>query len=213
MPKLTIVVPVWNDTECMRPFYEEVSRYVSDFRIVWVVDPPLPKPGECLIPSSQFIFPSVRWGQEACILHGVRVALESTASLIAVMDVDLQDPPSLLPEMMNIINRGYDVAWPVHPTTDGRTLLYKTLSAVWYLIMTIRCPQIPRFANSFCMMNRKTAERVSQSKETWARKAIAASICNGYLTIPFHRPARKIGESKYQYAGRDFADTVRRLFK
>lgn len=193
---LAIVVPVYQDEECIQPFLNAVREYVPTATVIFMADPD--KNG-------------VRRGQEPCILAGLVEAM--AYDWIAIMDVDLQDPPFLLPEMIAKLEHGYDIAWPIHPTASGRSFLYRILSHIWYFIMVWRIPQIPRYANNFCMMNQATAKRVVESGIPWVRKAIALSARNGICIIPFHRPDRTIGESKYNFFGKDFADAVRKLFQ
>jgi glycosyltransferase involved in cell wall biosynthesis len=175
--KTAIVVPMRRDDDCISAFEAQVYRNLPEAAILYIRDP-----------NEE----GVHVGEEACILEGITQALMRGYDYIAIMDVDLQDPPALLPTMLYMVrNCKYDVAWPIHNETEGHSLLYRIGALTWYLYLSLRSyGRIPFHAGNFCLMNRSTAARVIESKIPFVRKAIAMSAMNGVRKLSFARPER-----------------------
>lgn len=116
--RLDIIVPCYNEEECVRLFFTETSKVMDGVEgYVWSV---------CFVDDgsrdgtfaeikslvSEYGAQRVRYisfarnfGKEAAIYAGLRA---SRGDLVALMDCDLQDPPSLLPEMLAELGNGYD---------------------------------------------------------------------------------------------------------
>lgn len=107
MNKISIVIPCFNEEEALPVYYEEMSRIMKqmqgvDFELLFVDDgssdrtlgimKSLHERDECC----KYLSFSRNFGKEAAIYAGLSNA---EGNYVAIMDVDLQDPPSLLPEM------------------------------------------------------------------------------------------------------------------
>ena len=130
---LTIVVPVYNEAETVDLFYAEVKRVMSPLssrvqtRILFVDDGSEDETKAIISKMSEvnedvgYLSFSRNFGKEAAMLAGLS---EATGELVAVMDADLQDPPSLLPEMIRRIDdEGYDVVCTRRKTRNCEPLL------------------------------------------------------------------------------------------
>lgn len=117
MEKISIIVPCYNEQEALKIFYEEARKIIDkmnyiDFEIIFVNDGSKDNTLEIIREIAikdnkvRYISFSRNFGKEAAIYAGFKNA---TGDYICMMDADLQDPPSLLPEMYKAIKEeGYD---------------------------------------------------------------------------------------------------------
>ena len=115
MKKISIVVPCYNEEESLGYFYDEMQKIVqamqkkAKFEFVFVNDGSKDKTLEILRElakkdkSVRYISFSRNFGKEAGIYAGLKA---TTGDYIATMDADLQDPPSLLIEMFDTLEKG-----------------------------------------------------------------------------------------------------------
>ena len=117
MKKISIIIPCYNEEEAIPLFYEEINKISKDlenyeFEFIFVNDGSKDKSAIIMKKLAKkdkrvkFIDFSRNFGKEAAMYAGLELC---SGDFITTMDVDLQDPPSLLPEMINgITNEGYD---------------------------------------------------------------------------------------------------------
>lgn len=109
--KLTAIIPCYNEESALRYFYEEMERVMRsmpqvDFELLFVNDGSKDNTLEQIKALSvrdervKYISFSRNFGKEAAIYAGLE---HSDGDLTAIMDADLQDPPSLLPRMYQAI--------------------------------------------------------------------------------------------------------------
>lgn len=119
MEKISIIVPCYNEQETLPIFYNEVSKVMAEmnnyeFEIIGIDDGSKDRTLEILkeLASKSHTFKYIsfsrNFGKEAAIYAGLK---KSSGDYIVMMDADLQDPPTLLPQLMKaIIEEGYDSA-------------------------------------------------------------------------------------------------------
>ena len=131
--KLTAVVPCYNEEAALHYFYQEMQKVMQDmqdieFEILFINDGSKDKTLEVIRELAKqdekvkYVSFSRNFGKEAAIYAGLQY---SDGDLTAIMDADLQDPPSLLPQMYRAITEeGYDsVAELLGSLTDDLLLL------------------------------------------------------------------------------------------
>ena len=118
MDRISIVVPCFNEEEALPVYYREMKRVMGElsevsFEILFVDDGSSDKTLEILKQLNakdgrcEYLSFSRNFGKEAAIYAGLKHA---SGDYVATMDVDLQDPPGLLPEMYRILKEEpYDV--------------------------------------------------------------------------------------------------------
>jgi glycosyltransferase involved in cell wall biosynthesis len=128
-PSLSLVVPCFNEEAAIKFLYEEVlnvlekNERISDFEFVFVDDgskdatlKELRKYAE-LDSRVHYLSFSRNFGKEAALLAGLAAA---TGKFVVTLDADLQDPPSLIPEMLGVVRTGeYDCAATRRVTRKG----------------------------------------------------------------------------------------------
>jgi len=205
-PLLSIVVPVYKEEVTipeylrrMRPILDSVT---PDYEIIFAMDPS-PDGTEAVImvardadPRIKMLKFSRRFGQPMCALAGMEY---STGSAVIVMDVDLQDPPELIPEMIAKWRDGFDVVLPQRNERTGEPWIKKLISHVGYKVMArIAEVDIPPNTGDFRLMSRRVVNEIVRLKECHGfLRGMVAVVGFKQAVIPFKRIARFAGETHY----------------
>lgn len=203
---LSIVVPVFNEEENLSEFFRRavpvIEAVTTDYEIIFVMDPCKDRTEEILRAKAsedahvKVIKFSRRFGQAMAILAGCQY---SSGEAVIVMDVDLQDPPELIPEMWREYQAGYDVVMLQRVGRDGETWLRRTLAALGYaLINRIAEVDIPRNVGEFRLMSRRVVDELNRLKECHGfLRGLVAFVGFRQKILQFHRPARHAGVTNY----------------
>jgi dolichol-phosphate mannosyltransferase len=115
------------------------------------------------------------------------------------MDVDLQDPPELLREMLAKWREGYDVVLPQRRARTGEPWIKKAVAATGYKVINkIADVKIPPNTGDFRLMSRRVVLEVVRLKESHGfLRGMVAVVGFKQAIIPFDRPARFAGETNY----------------
>lgn len=176
MPKLSIVVPCYNEEESIPLFYpavEKVVRQMNELKIeYWFVnDGSADKSLEEMRKLHQqdpervhYVSFSRNFGKEAGLYAGLQAA---TGDYVVVMDVDLQDPPEFLPQMYELIKTGeYDCIGTRRVDRTGEAKFKSFLSDQFYhVINRISQTNIVPGARDYRMMTRQMVDAVLSLKE------------------------------------------------
>lgn len=170
MKKLSIIVPVYNE-EIMIPIFTETVEQVRINELpditfeYWFVDDGSSdatldelRQLQAKMPESvHYVSFSRNFGKEAALYAGLQKA---TGDYVAVMDVDLQDPPELLPEMVRGVESGeYDCIGTRRTTRDGEPPIRTFFSKMFYkLINRISSTQIVEGARDYRVMTRQVVD-------------------------------------------------------
>lgn len=170
MKKLSIIVPVYNE-EVMIPIFTETVEQVRINELpdiafeYWFVDDGSSdatldelRQLQAKMPESvHYVSFSRNFGKEAALYAGLQKA---TGDYVAVMDVDLQDPPELLPEMVRGVESGeYDCIGTRRTTRDGEPPIRTFFSKMFYkLINRISSTQIVEGARDYRVMTRQVVD-------------------------------------------------------
>lgn len=169
-PEISIVIPCFNEEEAIPFFYEETLKVLrtmslSSFEFVFIDDGSSDRTLEVLKEISakdksvHFVSFSRNFGKEAALYAGLSKA---NGEFISVMDVDLQDPPSLLPQMLEaILKEGYDCAATRRVTRKNEPPVRSFFARKFYKIMG-KLSDVPVVdgARDFRLMTRKYKDAV-----------------------------------------------------
>lgn len=214
MDKISVVVPCWNEEEALPIYYREMSRVMEtmiqnakkktlDFELIFVDDGSLDgtlrimkelrqKDARC-----RYLSFSRNFGKEAAIYAGLKAA---EGNYVAVMDVDLQDPPALLPDMYHILREeDYDSVATKRSTRTGEPRIRSFLSERFYkFVNRISKTEIVNGARDYRLMNRKMVDAVlDMSEYNRFSKGIFGWV--GFRTkwLEFENVERSAGETKW----------------
>ena len=210
MKKISIVVPCYNEEEAIPLFYEEINKTSKeikdyDFEFIFVNDGS--KDNSALIMKElakkdkrvKFIDFSRNFGKEAAMYAGLEL---SSGDFITTMDVDLQDPPSLLPEMIKgITEEGYDCVATKSTSRNGYSFLRKTFTKWFYkIIAKISKTEMVAGARDYRLMTRQMVNAIINMKE-YNRYSKGLFSFVGFKTkwIEFENQERVAGTTKWNF--------------
>ncbi len=209
-PIITLVVPCYNEEATLQPFYDEITRVagiMSDvtLNVLFVDDGSADntlnemKRLAALDSHIQYISFSRNFGKEAAIYAGLQRA---NGDYVAIMDVDLQDPPALLPEMYKaIVEEGYDSVATRRVDRKGEPPIRSFCARQFYKLMN-KISQIDLVdgARDYRLMNRKFVNALLAIEEyNRFSKGIFGWV--GFKTkwIEFENVERVAGETKWSF--------------
>ena len=208
---LSIIIPCFNEEESVGPFYDEIVKLDSFFKekeleieLIYIDDgskdrtlinvKELRKKDE-RIHAISF---SRNFGKEAGIYAGLQKAKGDYAVL---MDVDLQDPPALLPEMFSHIEAGYDSVATRRVDRKGEPPIRSFFARTFYKLMhKISKTDIVDGARDYRLMTRQVVDSIlSMTEYNRFTKGIFGWV--GYETkwIEFENVERTRGETKWSF--------------
>lgn len=140
MKKLTIIIPSYNEEKNVRPFYLETVKYLVDpdytYELLYVNDGSRDatlaeiKAVAAEDPRVRYISFSRNFGKEAAMHAGLEHVCDSDA--VVVIDCDLQQPPSLIPEMIKYHKEGYKIVYTKGSTRKNEPKLRALFANLYY---------------------------------------------------------------------------------
>jgi polyisoprenyl-phosphate glycosyltransferase len=203
---LSIVVPVFREEKNIPEFLRRIrpilGEITQDYEIIFSMDPSPDRTEEVVLeerltdPRVKLLKFSRRFGQPMATLAGMEY---SRGDAVIVMDVDLQDPPELIHDMVNKWKQGYDVVLPQRRARTGEPWLKKLVAGTGYKVINkIADVKIPQNTGDFRLMTRRVILEVVKLKESHGfLRGMVAVVGYKQCLIPFDRPARFAGETNY----------------
>ena len=210
MDKISVIIPCFNE-EASLPFYKEeilkVMQQMSseEFELLFINDGSkdttlhLLKQYAAEDTRFKYVSFSRNFGKEAAIYAGLQ---HSTGDYVCIMDADLQDPPSLLPEMYDIVkNQGYDSVATRRISRKGEPAIRSFFARMFYKIINrISDADIVDGARDYRLMNRAMVDAiVSMSEYNRFSKGIFGWV--GFKTkwLEYENVERVAGETKWSF--------------
>lgn len=205
-PSLSVVVPVYKEEANIRPFLERMESVLTtarlSYEIIFCLDPSPDRTEGVILqeinrnPQIKLIVFSRRFGQPAATFAGILLCKGETC---VVIDVDLQDPPELIPEMYSRLGMEYDVVYAKRRSRKGETLIKRFISSVGYkVIATLSEIEIPRDAGDFRIMTRRVIEELRQLNESHGfLRGLVAYVGFRQTSIEYNRDERLHGRGNY----------------
>jgi len=139
---------------------------------------------------------SRNFGQQAALRAGLEHA---SGDYIGFIDADLQDPPTLLPQMIAKIKEGYDIVYGQRTKRNGETKFKLLTASLYYKFSNFLCDiKIPQNVSDFRVITRQVANEILRLKEqNQSLRAMMAFVGFSQIGIDFERPERAAGETKY----------------
>lgn len=203
---LSLVIPVYREEKNIAEFIRRIAPILSpiteDYEIIFSMDPSPDRTEEVILELRaadsriKLLKFSRRFGQPMASLAGMQY---SAGEAIIVMDVDMQDPPELIGKMVSKWREGYDVVLPQRTRRTGEPWIKKLIAETGYKIINkIADVRIPPNTGDFRLMSRRVVNEVIRLKEChgFLRGMVAVVGFRQHL-LPFERPARFAGETKY----------------
>lgn len=208
--KISLIIPCYNEEEALPVFYSELMKVTADmsgqdFEFLFVDDGSKDKTLSVLKGFAEndtrvvYLSFSRNFGKEAAMYAGF---CNVTGDYVAVMDADMQDPPSLLRQMYEAVTEeGYDSVATRRISREGEPLVRSFFARLFYRIINhISDTDIEDGARDFRMMSRKMVDAiVSMGEYNRFSKGIFGWI--GFKTkwIPFENVERVAGTTKWSF--------------
>ena len=210
MQKISLIIPCYNEEEALPTFYEEVDKVSAllegyEVEMLFVDDGSKDKTLDTLKGFAEkdarvkYLSFSRNFGKESAMYAGF---CNATGDLVAVMDADMQDPPSLLPQMIKIIEEeGYDSVATRRVTRKGEPKIRSFFARMFYKIMgKISDVDVVDGARDFRLMKRKMVDSIVAMGETNRfSKGIFGWIGFKTYWLEYENVERVAGQTKWSF--------------
>jgi len=207
-PRLSIVVPVFNEEAAVPLFLDEMQKLQAeagaDFEFVFVNDGSSDRTSEVirsyrgLKGAIKLVELSRNFGKDIAMSAGIDHA---TGDAVVPMDVDLQDPPELILTFLNHWREGYDVIYGVRDDRSSASALKRVTAEAFYRVFNaFSHSEIPPNAGDFRLLDRSVVEALRRLPErSRFMKGLFAWVGFRSKAVPYERRPRSAGTTKWNY--------------
>jgi dolichol-phosphate mannosyltransferase len=201
---LSVVIPVFNEAQTFRLILSRLDQALRGLRweVIFVNDGSTDESLDMMRRAALsdrrvkvLSFPR-NFGHQAAITAGLDFA---QGDAVVVMDADLQDPPEILPQMVELLQEGYDVVSPQRVSRLGETLFKRWTAALFYRMMARMADgRLTADVGDFRLFSRRAVLAIRSFREQHRfMRGLVAWLGLREATFPFERQARAGGETKY----------------
>jgi len=204
--KISIIAPVFNEKENIKPFYERVRKAFSAYRgleIIFVNDGSTDESLEQLKVLAKtdrkvkIISFSRNFGHQAAITAGLDAA---EGDAVVTIDTDLQDPPELISKMISAWRGGAEVVYAKRRARKDGFLKRFTASAFYRILDRLSDTSIPVDTGDFRLMDRKVVEAMRSLREhSRFMRGLSSWVGFRQAAIEFDRGQRRSGKTHYPF--------------
>lgn len=204
-PKISIIVPIYNSAAFMHKLLEaiDIEKHKNnwDLELLLIDDGSRDKSYEKIVELSKK-YPYIK-GFKLSKNFGHQIAVKTGLShckgdYVAVIDDDLQDPPSQLPHFFSYLDKGYDVAYGVRKNRKESFLKRASYSAFYRILKSMSDIHIPIDSGDFCVMKSHVVNNMLKLQEQNPfLRGIRAWVGFKQIGVEFERHARLDGQSGY----------------
>jgi polyisoprenyl-phosphate glycosyltransferase len=204
-PLISVVAPAYNEAEILREFHARVTAALAgeDYELMIVDDGSTDGTGHLLErlaeedPRVRPVFLSRNFGHQAAVTAGVDAA---RASVVVSIDADLQDPPEVIPRLLEAWREGWDVVHAVRHVRPGETRLRLAAIRTFYRLFTRigGLQDFPGNSGDFRLIAGPALEalRALPERNRFVR-GLVSWVGYRQTSIVYERDARYAGASKY----------------
>ncbi len=201
---ISVVVPVFNEMKNIPVLYTELIKVLKNFEyeIIFVNDgsEDLSEKTIKLLNTKdkrvKLINLSRNFGHQVAITCGLDF---STGDAAIIIDADLQDPPKVIPRMIEKWQQGYDVVYGVRKERKGENFFKISTAGLFYrLINLLSGTKIPQNVGDFRLVSKKVVDVLRNTREYQRfMRGMVSWIGFSQTGIEFNRAKRFSGKSKY----------------
>jgi len=207
-PKLSIIVPAFNEIENLPELYKQLTHVFADLSAemdLMIIDDASTDGTLTWLretsrsdPRVRFLSFSRNFGHQAAVTAGL---LHAPGNAVIVMDADLQDPPQVIPHMIRKWSDGFQVVGGRRVHRDGDPPSKRLLAWLYYRILArLSDTKIPVDAGDFCLMDRIVVDTLNSLPErNRYLRGLRAWVGFRYTDVPFTRQPRLGGRPKYSF--------------
>ncbi len=204
--KISIVLPVYNEEEGILNTIEVLENFVEcqieTYEIIFVDDGSVDSSVD-IIRHAQSQYENIRlvefsrnFGHQLAITAGIRYA---KGDAVVVMDADLQDPPSVIPNMIEKWQEGFDVVYGKRLIREGESFFKRFSAKAFYRVMRkVANVDIPLDTGDFRLMDRKVVDALSKLNEPEPFvRGLVSWVGFKQTAVTYERQERNAGVTKY----------------
>lgn len=206
---LSFVVPMFNEEDCIEILYSRIVKVCAQarmkFELIAVNDGSSDKTFSILKKIRQkdkrvkIISFARNFGHQIAIVAGLKY---TSGNVVVVMDADLQDPPEIIPSMLEKWYQGYKVVYGIREERQ-EIWIKKICYKLFYRLLLKLSPlkTIPLDAGDFCLMDHRVVKEMRRFKEDRPFiRGLRTWIGFKQTGVEYSRPGRLAGKSKYSFA-------------
>ena len=205
---LSIVSPAYNEAENLGEFYSRVINATDnlnlEIEIIYINDGSQDSTIDIITKQRQIddritiIDLSRNFGKEIALTAGLDY---SSGDAVIVIDADLQDPPELIPKLVEKWREGYDVVNAKRIKRKGESLLKKVMSYIYYrLLFYLSDVNVPRDTGDFRLLNKNALDALLKLREKHRyMKGLFVWVGFKQKEIEYEREARFKGKTKWGF--------------
>jgi glycosyltransferase involved in cell wall biosynthesis len=207
-PVFSVVVPVYNEVGNLPELWKRMRGVLDELGQPWellLVDDGSSDGSTEAIERLATEDPRVRpilfsrnFGHQIAVTAGLDY---SRGQAVVIIDADLQDPPEVLPDLVEQWRKGYEVVYAVRSEREGESWFKKSTASFFYrLISRITDVRIPLDTGDFRLIDRRVVDSLSEMRERHRfLRGMAAWVGYPQIGVPYKRAARFAGETKYPF--------------
>ena len=206
---ISVVIPAYNEIDVIDACYSRLTEVMSsldsyDYELIFVDDGSKDTTHARLVElqavdvNIKVVKLSRNFGHQIAVTAGVD---EAAGDAIVIIDADLQDPPEVIPGMVEKWQEGYDVVYGVRKRRVGESKLKLLTASVFYrLLRSFTNIDIPVDVGDFRLISRKAAMELRKLRENDRFiRGLVSWIGFKQIGLPYERDERQAGETKYPY--------------
>jgi dolichol-phosphate mannosyltransferase len=208
---ISIIIPVYHEETNIQPFLKRAELVLEKlnypYEILFCLDPSPDKTEQVIMDeikrneNIRLIKFSRRFGQPAATMAGIHFC---KGDICIVIDVDLQDPPELIEEMLMKWREGYKVVYAKRRSRKGETILKTWISHFGYrVINNISDVSIPSDVGDFRLIDRRVVDEIKRLNESHGYlRGMVAFVGFKQTFVEYDRDERASGVTNYnRYLG------------
>lgn len=206
MRMLSLVIPVFNEQEVLHDSFVRMDQAMQstgyDYEIIYINDGSRDQTLSQLRALAKqhaqvkVLSFSRNFGHQLAVTCGMDAA---KGDALIIIDVDLQDPPELIPQMVKMWEAGADIVYGKRVKRKGETIFKKITASLYYRLLSwMSAYPIPLDTGDFRLIGRNVADCFLQMREH-NRFLRGMSAWMGYNAVPieYERQERFAGQTKY----------------
>jgi len=202
----SVVIPMYNEEEVIGETYRRLKKVMDttgeSYELVFINDGSRDRSAEIIAELAQsdknirLIDFSRNFGHQVAVTAGLDYA---QGQAVVIIDADLQDPPELIPQMLEKWKEGYDVVYGKRVKRKGETFFKKFTAYLYYRILgALTDGSIPKDTGDFRLIDRKVCDAIKKMSE---KNRFLRGMINwvGFkqVAVEYIRDERWAGETKY----------------